>query len=99
MRGNWSTMWVNNSQLMSAGGSSASNVRGQLKQSVSAALQASAINMRDLEMQPPPVARLEASRGHAGGVLIRTTPRGPGSVDIQFIPATGADLDGAHRRR
>ncbi|WP_019877129.1 mannose-1-phosphate guanyltransferase [Sporichthya polymorpha] len=70
-----------------------------LKQSVISALQAAAINVRDLEMQPPPVARLEATRGHAGGVLIRTTPGIPDSVDIQFIDATGADLSAAHRRR
>ena len=70
-----------------------------LKQAVIAALQASAINVRDLEMQAPPVARMEASRGHAGGVLIRTTPGVPDSVDIQFIDATGADIDAAHRRK
>ncbi len=70
-----------------------------LKQAVIAALQASAINVRDLEMQAPPVARMEAARGNAGGVLIRTTPGIPDSVDIQFIDATGADLSAAHRRR
>jgi len=52
-------------------------------------LQASAIKRPDLEMQPPAVARLEASRGVAGGVLIRTTPGVGDRVDIALLDATG----------
>jgi mannose-1-phosphate guanylyltransferase/phosphomannomutase len=70
-----------------------------LKQAVISALQSSAINVRDLEMQPPPVARMEAARGNAGGVLIRTTPGVPDSVDIQFIDARGAVLSHAQQRQ
>ncbi|MGQ0843901.1 MAG: sugar phosphate nucleotidyltransferase [Sporichthyaceae bacterium] len=70
-----------------------------LKQAVISALQSSAINVRDLEMQPPAVARLEASRGIAGGVLVRTTPGVPDSVDIAFLDASGADLTPAQQRR
>jgi mannose-1-phosphate guanylyltransferase / phosphomannomutase len=70
-----------------------------LKQAVISALQASAINVRDLEMQPPAVARLEASRGIAGGVLIRTTPGMADCVDIAFLDASGRDLSAAQQRR
>ncbi|HEX3828321.1 MAG TPA: sugar phosphate nucleotidyltransferase [Sporichthyaceae bacterium] len=70
-----------------------------LKQAVISALQASAINVRDLEMQPPAVARMEASRGIAGGVLIRTTPGAADRVDIAFLDATGTDLSAAQRSR
>lgn len=70
-----------------------------LKQAVISALQSSAINVRDLEMQPPAVARMEATRGHAGAVLIRTTPGVPDCVDIQFLDASGADLSQTHQRR
>ncbi|MGQ0624946.1 MAG: sugar phosphate nucleotidyltransferase [Sporichthyaceae bacterium] len=70
-----------------------------LTQAVIAALQSAAINVRDLEVQPPPVARMEAARGHAGGVLIRTTAGVPDSVDITFIDASGADLAHTPRRR
>ncbi len=70
-----------------------------LKQAVISALQASAINVRDLEMQPPAVARMEASHGIAGGVLIRTTPGVPDCVDIAFLDVSGADLSPAQQRR
>jgi mannose-1-phosphate guanylyltransferase/phosphomannomutase len=70
-----------------------------LKQAVVSALQASAINVRDLELQPPAVARMETTRGIAGGVLLRTTPGVPDSVDIQFLDVNGADLSRAQQRR
>jgi mannose-1-phosphate guanylyltransferase/phosphomannomutase len=70
-----------------------------LKRAVISALQSSAINVRDLEMQPPPVARMETARGNAGGVLIRTTPGIPDSVDIQFVDSRGADLSHAAQRK
>jgi mannose-1-phosphate guanylyltransferase/phosphomannomutase len=70
-----------------------------LKQAVVSALQASAINVRDLELQPPAVARMETARGIAGGVLLRTTPGVPDSVDIQFLDSNGADLSIGQQRR
>ena len=49
-----------------------------LKRAVISALQASAIDVRDLENVPLPVARQQTARGSAGGIMIRTTPGVPG---------------------
>jgi mannose-1-phosphate guanylyltransferase / phosphomannomutase len=70
-----------------------------LKRAVIAALTASALNVRDLECVPMPVARLETARGNAGGVAIRTTPGVPDSVEISFLDSTGADLSLAGQRK
>jgi mannose-1-phosphate guanylyltransferase/phosphomannomutase len=70
-----------------------------LKRAVISALTASALNVRDLECQPLPVARLETAKGNAGGVMIRTTPGVPDSVDILFLDGSGADLSGAAQRK
>ena len=70
-----------------------------LKRAVIAALPSSAIDVRDLECQPLPVARLETSRASAGGVMIRTTSGVPDSVDILFLSEQGADLSPAAQRK
>ncbi len=70
-----------------------------LKRAVISALTASALNVRDLECQPLPVARLETAKGNAGGVMIRTTPGVPDSVDIVFLDGGGADLSAAAQRK
>ncbi|MGH3344526.1 MAG: sugar phosphate nucleotidyltransferase, partial [Carbonactinosporaceae bacterium] len=70
-----------------------------LKRAVISALTASAINVRDLEAQPLPVARLETVRGCAGGIMVRTTPGVPESVDIMFFDESGADLSQAGQRK
>jgi mannose-1-phosphate guanylyltransferase / phosphomannomutase len=70
-----------------------------LKRAVIAALTSSAIDVRDLECQPLPVARLETSRASAGGVMIRTTAGVPDSVDILFLNERGADLSQAAQRK
>jgi mannose-1-phosphate guanylyltransferase / phosphomannomutase len=70
-----------------------------LKRAVIAALTSSALNVRDLECVPMPVARLETARGTAGGVAIRTTPGVPDSVEISFLDSTGADLSLAGQRK
>ena len=70
-----------------------------LKRAVIASLTSSAINVRDLESVPTPVARLQTAHGAAGGVVIRTTPGVPDSVDIAFLDSSGADLSpGAQRK-
>ena len=70
-----------------------------LKRAIIAALTSSALNVRDLESVPTPVARLQTAHGAAGGVVIRTTPGVPDSVDIAFLDSTGADLSpGAQRK-
>ena len=71
-----------------------------LKRAVHSALNASAINVVDLEAQPLPVARFETARGEcAGGIALRTTPGNPQSIDLIFLDKTGADLSQADRRK
>ncbi len=70
-----------------------------LKRAVISALQASAIDVRDLENVPLPVARQQTARGSAGGVMIRTTPGRSDSVDIMFFDERGADLSQAGQRK
>jgi mannose-1-phosphate guanylyltransferase / phosphomannomutase len=70
-----------------------------LKRAVISALQASAIDVRDLENVPMPVARQQTARGSAGGIMIRTTPGIPDSVDIMFFDQRGADLSQAGQRK
>src|SRR4051795_6615868 len=78
----------------------ASRAARAFKRAVIAALTSSAIDVRDLEATPPPVTRLAAIRdGSAGGVMFRTTPGVPDSVDIVFLDASGADLSSSAQRR
>jgi mannose-1-phosphate guanylyltransferase/phosphomannomutase len=71
-----------------------------LKRAVHSALNASAINVVDLEAQPLPVARFETARGEAsGGIALRTTPGNPQSIDIIFLDEAGADVSQADRRK
>ncbi len=71
-----------------------------LKRAVHSALNASAINVVDLEAQPLPVARFETARGECGGgIVLRTTPGNPQSIDIIFLDESGADISQADRRK
>src|SRR6266487_539599 len=71
-----------------------------LKRAVHGALNASAINVADLEAQPLPVARFETARSEcSGGIALRTTPGDPQSIDIIFLNEHGADLSGAVQRK
>jgi mannose-1-phosphate guanylyltransferase/phosphomannomutase len=71
-----------------------------LKRAVHGALNASAINVVDLEAQPLPVARFETARSEcSGGIALRTTPGDPQSIDIIFLDEQGADLSRAAQRK
>src|SRR4051794_6374537 len=70
-----------------------------LKRAVISALTSSAIDVVDLEVVPVPVARLETAQGSAGGVVLRTTPGQPESVDIIFLDGRGADLSQLDQRK
>lgn len=70
-----------------------------LKRAAISALQTSAINVRDIENVPMPVARQQTARGSAGGIMIRTTPGVPDSVDIMFFDERGADLSQGRQRK
>src|SRR5450432_2817630 len=70
------------------------------KRAVHGALNASAINVVDLEAQPLPVARFETARSECvGGIALRTTPGDPQSIDIIFLDEQGADLSEAAQRK
>jgi len=78
----------------------ASRAARTLKRAVQGALNASAINVVDLEAQPLPVVRFETARdNYSGGVAIRTTPGDPQSVDIIFLDEHGAELSQADQRK
>ncbi len=70
-----------------------------LKRAVISALTSSAIDVVDLEVVPVPVARLHTAQGASGGVVVRTTPGQPESVDISFLDRNGADMSQADQRR
>jgi mannose-1-phosphate guanylyltransferase/phosphomannomutase len=71
-----------------------------LKRVVQGALNASAINVVDLEAQPLPVARFETARDHySGGIALRTTPGDQQSIDIIFLDERGAELSQADQRK
>ncbi|MGH3290390.1 MAG: mannose-1-phosphate guanyltransferase, partial [Trebonia sp.] len=71
-----------------------------LKRAVQSALNASAINVMDLEAQALPVARFEtARRKYSGGIVLRTTPGDTQSVDIIFLDDRGAELSQAAQRK
>jgi mannose-1-phosphate guanylyltransferase / phosphomannomutase len=78
----------------------ASRAARALKRAVHGALNASAINVVDLEAQPMPVARFETARSDcSGGIALRTTPGDPQSIDIIFMDSDGADLSQAAQRK
>ncbi len=78
----------------------ASRAARAFKRAVIAALTSSAIDVRDLEVSPLPVTRFETRRSDAaGGVVLRTTPDDPQSIDIVFLDEDGADLSRAAQRR
>ncbi len=71
-----------------------------LKRAMHGALNASAINVVDLEAQPLPLARFHTARSDAsGGIALRTTPGDPQSIDIIFLDERGADLSPAACRK
>jgi mannose-1-phosphate guanylyltransferase / phosphomannomutase len=71
-----------------------------LKRAVHGALNASAINVVDLEAQAMPVARFETARSEcSGGIALRTTPGDPESIDIIFMDSRGADLSQSAQRK
>src|SRR6476620_3738275 len=70
------------------------------KRAVQGALNASAIDVVDLEAQPLPVARFRTARSEAGGgIALRTTPGNPQSIDIIVLDEPGAELSQAAARK
>jgi mannose-1-phosphate guanylyltransferase/phosphomannomutase len=78
----------------------ASRAARTLKRAVQGALNASAINVMDLEALPLPVARFETARGdYSGGIALRTTPGDSQSIDIIFLDSDGAELSQSAQRK
>src|SRR5579875_855385 len=78
----------------------ASRAGRALARAMISALTASAVNVRDLEAIPAPVARFEIAHSDAvGGVIVRTTPGDAQSVDVTLLDENGADLSPAQQRR
>ncbi|MQA84861.1 MAG: NTP transferase domain-containing protein [Streptosporangiales bacterium] len=78
----------------------ASRAARAFKRAVVSALTASAINVRDLEGSPLPVARYETMRtDNSGGIALQTTPGDPQGIDIVFLDEDGADLSRATQRK
>jgi mannose-1-phosphate guanylyltransferase / phosphomannomutase len=69
-----------------------------LKRAAISALNAGAIDVRDLEHTPLPVARHATARDADGGIVVRTTPGAPESVDILLLGPDGGDLPGGAQR-
>ncbi len=70
-----------------------------LKRAVIAALNASAIDVHDLEVAPLPLTRFHTRESDAtGGIVLRTSPGDPHSVDIIFLDPQGGDLSPAAQR-
>ncbi len=71
-----------------------------LKRAVMAGLNASGVNVDDLEMATVPVSRFQVRIQRAqGGITVRLTPGDPQSVTIRFFTADGTDIDeGAQRK-
>jgi mannose-1-phosphate guanylyltransferase/phosphomannomutase len=71
-----------------------------LKRAVISALTTSAIDVRDLEVAPMPVARFDVRTSDAaGGIVLRTSPGDPERIDIFFLDADGDDLSPAMQRK
>lgn len=71
-----------------------------LKRAVISALTTGAIDVRDLEVAPMPVARFDVRTSDAaGGIMLRTTPGDPERIDIVFMDADGGDLSPAAQRK
>ncbi len=71
-----------------------------LKRAIHAGLNATGVNIDDLEMAPVPVTRFQVrSEGNRGGITVRLATGDPQSVVIRFFDGDGTDLDeGAQRK-
>jgi mannose-1-phosphate guanylyltransferase/phosphomannomutase len=69
-----------------------------LKRALTAALTAGALDVHDLEHSPLPVARYMTAHTGDAGMVVRTTPGEPESIDIVLLDAAGVDIDEATRR-
>lgn len=69
-----------------------------LKRAVIAALTAAGLDVHDLELAPLPVARQVTAATADAGVVVRTTPEEPESMDVLLLDADGVDIGEPVRR-
>lgn len=69
-----------------------------LKRAITAALTAGALDVLDLEHSPLPVARFMTATAGDAGVVVRTSPGEPESIDILLLDGAGVDVDEGTRR-
>jgi mannose-1-phosphate guanylyltransferase / phosphomannomutase len=62
------------------------------------ALTASGMTVRDLRTAAVPIVRADTAFNSAGGIVLRTTPGKPDSLDLLVLDAKGTDIDAAWRR-
>ena len=64
-----------------------------MKRAMVAGVNGAAVDCHDVELVPSPVARFYARSARAtGGFSVRTAPRDPSSVEIQFFDERGVDV-------
>ena len=71
-----------------------------IKRAMVVGLNASGVDVHDLELVPLPVSRFYARSARSiGGFAVRTAPFDPQSVDIQFFDEHGIDIDVGTQRQ
>ncbi len=68
-----------------------------LNRALAGSLTAAGMTIRDLRAVPTPLVRNDTARYSDGGVILRTTPGRPESLDIQFLNTRGAEIDASRR--
>ena len=71
-----------------------------IKRAMVAGINAAGVDCHDLELVPTPVARFYArSLRSLGGLVVRTSPFDPQSVDVEFFEERGIDIDAGTERK
>ena len=71
-----------------------------IKRAMVSGLNAAGVDCHDLELVPAPVTRFYARSSRAqGGIVVRTAPFDPQSVEIAFFDHRGIDIDSADQRK
>jgi len=71
-----------------------------MKRAIIAGLNATGVNCHDLELAPMPLTRFTVrSEQAAGGIVVRTPPGDPESVEIRLFDGDGADLPETIQRK
>lgn len=68
-----------------------------LNRALAGALTAAGINLRDLRAVTSALIRNDTARYSEGGVILRTTPGRPDSIDVLFLNAQGGEIS-SHQR-